>query len=52
MAARAQEIEPEEFREGYVKPFAAALLDETCQGGKALNAGARASLEKLLSASE
>ena len=38
------------FREGYAKPFASALLNENCQGGKALTDEMRAALENLGSA--
>ena len=40
------------FREGYAKPFASALLNENCQGGKALTDEMRAALENLGSAPE
>jgi hypothetical protein len=52
MAARAKEFETEHFGKGYAKPLAAALLDETCKGGKALTGEARAALKSLASAPE
>jgi uncharacterized protein YjbI with pentapeptide repeats len=50
MVERAKEIEAEHFRDGYAKPFASALLDENCKGGKALMDEARSELENLASA--
>jgi len=52
MAARAKEFETEHFGKGYAKPLAAALLDETCKGGKALTGEARTALKSLASAPE
>jgi hypothetical protein len=52
MAARAIEPAPEPSRKAYAKAFAAALLDETCKGGKALTRETRAALEPLVSAPE
>jgi hypothetical protein len=49
MAVRAKEIEAGRLRDGYAKPFARALLDESCQGGQALTEETRAAL-KILSA--
>ena len=44
MAARATALETEPSGKAYAKAFAAALLDETCKGGKALTAQTRAAL--------
>jgi Pentapeptide repeats (8 copies) len=52
MAGRAAAFETEQFGKGYAKAFASALLDETCQGGKALNRATRALLKTLASAPE
>jgi hypothetical protein len=52
MAGRAKEIETDQLSEGYGKPFASALLEEDCEGGKALTAEARAALKNRLSAPE
>jgi hypothetical protein len=52
MAARAIEPPTEPSRKAYAKAFAAALLDETCEGGKALTAEMRAALKTLVSAPE
>ncbi len=52
MTARAKEFETEHFGKGYAKPFASALLDESCKGGKALTAEMRAALKNLVSAPE
>jgi len=52
MAARAKDFEAEHFGRGYAKPLAEALLDETCQGGKALTAETRAALKSLAAAPE
>jgi uncharacterized protein YjbI with pentapeptide repeats len=52
MAGRAAAFETEHFGKGYAKPFARALLDETCKGGKALNLETRAALKTLVSAPE
>jgi uncharacterized protein YjbI with pentapeptide repeats len=52
MAGRAKEIETEHFGKGYAKPFASAILDENCKGGKALTDATRAALETLVSAPE
>ena len=49
---RAKEIETEHFGKGYAKPFASAILDENCKGGKALTDATRAALETLVSAPE
>ena len=49
MAARASRLlKAEPFGKGYAKPFAAALLDETCKGGKALTRETRAALKNLV----
>ena len=50
MAARVTEIGSEGSSEGYAKPFASALLNEDCKGGKALNATTRTALKNLVSA--
>jgi hypothetical protein len=50
MAARAATVAAEPFGKGYAKPFASALLDESCKGGKALNATTRAALKNLVEA--
>jgi len=50
MAARATASESEPFGEGYAKTLASALLDESCEGGKALNRDTRAALKNLVSA--
>jgi uncharacterized protein YjbI with pentapeptide repeats len=50
MAARAASFETEQFGKGYAKPFARALLDETCKGGTALTGETRAALKNLVSA--
>ena len=47
MARRAKDFETEHFARGYAKPLAEALLDETCQGGKALTNDTRAILKDL-----
>jgi uncharacterized protein YjbI with pentapeptide repeats len=52
MAGRAREIDPGPFRETYAKPFASALLDENCKGGKALTDETRAALKNLVEASQ
>ena len=52
MARRAKEFEAEHFGKTYAKPLAAALLDETCKGGKALTAETRAALKNLVAAPE
>jgi uncharacterized protein YjbI with pentapeptide repeats len=52
MAGRVKEFETEHFREGYAKPFASALLDENCNGGKALTDENRTALENLALAPE
>jgi hypothetical protein len=52
MAARATELATEPSGKAYAKAFAAALLDETCKGGKALTAQTRAALKTLVSAPE
>lgn len=52
MAIRAKELETEYFGKGYAKPFASALLDENCEGGKALTDETRSALENLTSAPE
>ena len=49
MAARATELATEPSGKAYAKAFAAALLDETCKGGKALTAQTRAALKNLSS---
>jgi hypothetical protein len=50
MAARATASESEPFGEGYAKTLASALLDESCEGGKALTRDTRAALKNLVSA--
>jgi len=50
MAARAATVAAAPFSKGYAKPFASALLDESCKGGKALNATTRAALKNLVEA--
>jgi hypothetical protein len=50
LAGGAREIETEHFREGYAKPLASGLLDETCKGGKVLTAETRAALKNLVTA--
>jgi hypothetical protein len=50
MAGRVKEIEADRLSEGYGKPFARELLEEDCEGGKALTAEARAALKDRLSA--
>jgi hypothetical protein len=52
MAGRAKAFETEHFGKGYAKPFATALLDENCKGGKALTGETRAALKNLVSAPE
>jgi hypothetical protein len=52
MARRAKEFETEHFGKGYAKPFASALLDENCKGGKALTDETRAALKNLVAAPE
>jgi uncharacterized protein YjbI with pentapeptide repeats len=52
MARRAEEFETEHFGKGYAKPFASALLDENCNGGKALTDETRAALKTLIVESE
>jgi hypothetical protein len=52
LAVRATEIEAGHFRDAYAKPFANALLDANCQGGKALTRKTRAGLEAIMSAPE
>jgi uncharacterized protein YjbI with pentapeptide repeats len=52
LAARAEQFEAEHFGRGYAKPLAAALLDDTCKGGKALSAETRAALESFAAARE
>ncbi len=52
MAGRAKEFETEHFGKGYAKPFASALLDENCKGGKALTDETRAALKSLAAAPE
>jgi hypothetical protein len=50
MAARAAAFESEPFGKGYAKTLANALLDETCEGGKALTGETRAALKNLAEA--
>jgi hypothetical protein len=50
MAARAAAFESEPFGKGYAMPFASALLNEDCKGGKALARETRAALKTLISA--
>ena len=53
MAGRAKAFETEHFGKGYAKPFASALLDENCRGGKALtDETSRAKLKNLISLPE
>jgi uncharacterized protein YjbI with pentapeptide repeats len=52
LAVRAKDFESEHFGKGYAKPLAEALLDETCQAGKALTAEMRAVLKSLAAAPE
>jgi uncharacterized protein YjbI with pentapeptide repeats len=52
MAGRVKEFETEHLRESYAKPFASALLDENCKGGKALTDKNRTALENLALAPE
>jgi hypothetical protein len=47
LVGRAEEFDAEHFKEGYAKPLARALLDETCKGGKALTSETRAALKNL-----
>ena len=50
MAGRAAAFETEHSAKGYAKPFASALLDENCKGGKVLIRETRAALKNLVSA--
>ena len=50
MAARAAASESEPLGKGYAKTLASALLDEDCQGGKALTRETRAALKTLVEA--
>jgi uncharacterized protein YjbI with pentapeptide repeats len=50
MTARAQTVAAEPFGKVYAKSFASALLDENCEGGKALTAETRTALKNLASA--
>jgi hypothetical protein len=52
LAGRAKEFEAEHFEKDYAKPLARALLDETCNGGKALTGETRAALKNLISTPE
>jgi Pentapeptide repeats (8 copies) len=52
MAARAIESATEHSGGAYAKPFASALLDETCKGGTALTPERRAALKNLVAAPE
>jgi uncharacterized protein YjbI with pentapeptide repeats len=52
MTWRGKDFEAKHFGRGYAKPLAGALLAETCQGGNALTAEARAVLKGLASAPE
>jgi hypothetical protein len=52
LARRATKLESEQFRKAYAKSLASALLDESCKGGKALNAATRAVLKTLASTPE
>ena len=52
MARRAKEFETEDFRDGYAKAFARALLNENCKGGKVLTDETRAALGDLVSGPE
>ncbi len=47
MARRAKDFEAGHFGKGYAKSLAEALLDATCQGGKALTAETRTVLKSL-----
>ena len=49
MAARAAASESEQFGKACAKAFAAALLDETCKGGKALTRGDEGRAQKIWS---
>ena len=50
MAGRAAAFETEHSAKGYAKPFASALLDENCKGGKVLIRETGAALKNLVSA--
>ena len=50
MAGRAAAFETEHSAKGYAKPFASALLDQNCKGGKVLIRETRAALKNLVSA--
>jgi uncharacterized protein YjbI with pentapeptide repeats len=52
LTGRATEIEAGSFRDAYAKPFASALLDANCEGGKALTRKTRAELKAIMSAPE
>jgi uncharacterized protein YjbI with pentapeptide repeats len=52
LAARAKDFEERHFGRFYAKPLAEALLEESCQGGKALTPETRAALKSLASAPE
>jgi hypothetical protein len=52
IAARAKDVEAKHFGRGYAEPLAEALLAETCRGGKALGAAARAAFQSLAAAPE
>jgi hypothetical protein len=51
MATRAKDIETGHFKEGYAKPFASALLDNSCEGGTALTAETRTALKAIAAGS-
>ena len=50
MAGRAAAFETEHSAKGYAKPFASALLDQNCKGGKVLIRETGAALKNLVSA--
>ena len=52
MAQRAVRYFKDEDRREYVKPLAEALLDENCEGAKALTDEKRAQLRELVAAAE
>jgi uncharacterized protein YjbI with pentapeptide repeats len=52
MARRVEVYSKDDGRRPYAKPFASALLNENCKGGKALSFEMRATLENLGSAPE
>ncbi len=50
MAQQAVRYSKDEGRRQYAKPLASALLDENCEGAKALTDETRAKLRELVSA--